>query len=101
MRTAQTAERQTAFLSTALLAVTSAAVLQLSTRGIFATSLLATCGIVLAVAAGLWLASWMISGMTRLFWRDLSLAQMSWIAAITTVATTASAYCGYALSLTD
>lgn len=101
MRKVRTATPQIAFLSTALLAVTSATILQLSTRGMFSTSLIATCGIVLGAAIGLWLTSWLISGMTRLFWRELSLEHMSWIAAITTVAATVSAYCGYALSLVD
>lgn len=92
---------QTALLSTALLAVTSAMVLLLSTRGTFSTSLVASCATALGAAVGLWLASWMINGVSRLFWRELSLEQMSWIAAVTTIATTLSAYCGYALSLVD
>lgn len=92
---------RTALLATALLAAASATILHLSTHDVFSTSPAAGLAVIVGVALGLWLASWIVGGTTRIFWRELSIEQMSWIAAITTIVTTASAYCGYALSLAD
>lgn len=92
---------RSALLATALLAAASAITLHLSTHDLFSTLPAAGLEVIVGVAVGLWLASWIVGGTTRMFWRELNVEQMSWIAAITTIAMTASAYCGYALSLAD
>lgn len=90
---------RTALLATALLAAASATTLYLSTHRLFTTSPAAGLEAVIGVALGLWFASWIVGGTTRIFWRELSIEQTSGIAAIATLVMTASAYCGYALSV--